>query len=110
MTLDADECRVLAAVGAEGVKVAETSGEPEEAEAPHNGHAADFLPGDLAGVLAASHAGGSVSVVVVSSEVDNCGASWGRSRSAVHGGGSHGLSVHRLCVHGVGLTVHLVKL
>ena len=57
MALDADEFGVLAAVGAEGVAPGHAAGEEEEAQAPHDSDAADFLSGDLASLFAAGGTG-----------------------------------------------------
>jgi hypothetical protein len=102
-----DQLDVFAAVHAEGVAPGHAPGEDEQAQAPEDSHAADFLSGDVASVFSTGGAGGPVTtiVVVVVSEVDDHGALlsgcgrgihwWGRG---VHGLGSvhglHGSSVH----------------
>ena len=66
VALDADEFGVLAAVDAEGVAKGHASGEDKEAEAPEDGDAADFLPGNLPGLFSTGGAGGSTATVIVS--------------------------------------------
>jgi hypothetical protein len=103
-----DQLDVLAAVHAEGVAPGHAPGEDEQAQAPEDSHAADFLSGDVASVFSAGGAGGPVTTIVVvavlrrlmimGALLSGCGRGvhwWGRG---VHGLGSvhglHGSSVH----------------
>ena len=109
LALNADEFGVFAAVRAEGNE-AKAASCPEEAEAPRDGHAAEFLAGNAVSVLAADSAGGAAVVVVVVSQVDDHGAlllgigvvcrGRGRGRCVVCGrrsAVSRGCSVSRRC-------------
>ena len=103
MALDAYELGVLAAVDAERVAPSH-SGEEEEAEAPEDGDAADFLSGDLSGLFAAGGAWGSTAtIVVVSGEVDDHRPLLLGRRRGIHGLRSHH---HGLRSHHHGLAVH----
>ena len=100
MALDANKLSVLAGVNAEGVAPGQSSGENQEAEAPKNGYAANFLSGNLSSLFATGGAWGSASAVVVAREVDDHGSLLLRRRS-VHGlrGHHHWLSVHVDCIN-----------
>ena len=109
MALHADQLSVLASVAAQGEAGENGSGEDEEAEAPEDGHTADFLPGDVSGVSTAGGAGRATSTIIIANSDD--GGSGSRSRRSVHRGGGHGLTIHGggghgLTIHGGRLSVH----
>ena len=102
LTSGTDQLDVFAAVHAEGVAPGHAPGEDEQAQAPENSHTADFLSGDVSSVFSAGGAGGSVTIVVVTStDGDDHGGLLSGCGRGVHGlwsvHGLHGSTVHESC-------------